>query len=208
MNRRDLLKTAGLATSMAIVTPKVLAHPMLTDSNSEEKWAGFADERSYLENIGWNPDQIAAWMRMRKFEKRVRSIYRDVASEFPQKIPDGTDKTIWRHGDYRITGRVGHRSDADCSYPGAPYPTTRLSDITCFCFWRQAVRNKHTEELKFFASWGTIDTDTKSVIPGQSVTVHDDLKISMSDNEIAQFARKSFLKLQEMCEEFYNREAA
>lgn len=201
MNRRDFGKSASLVAAAATIAPNLLAQPLAGNSH----WSGMPSEREYLESIGWTPEQIAAWERMRRFEEHVRGIYSEVAGEFPQTVPNGSDKKIWQHGAYRVCGRIGSFQEDYIDYPSFPSHVD-LSDIKCFCVWRQGVCNKYTNEIKSFASWGTSDADAKCVIPGQAVTVHEDVSIKMSDEEIAQFARATFGKLQEMVVEFHNRE--
>ena len=70
MNRREFGKTLGAITAVSAVTSNIGAQGI--SSVSPEPVA----EREYLSIIGWNPEQIAAWMRMRQFEPEgTRSIF-------------------------------------------------------------------------------------------------------------------------------------
>ena len=133
MDRRKLLSCMGIGAATAIIAPNILAGSSIVSNFSQESWRGFPDERAYLEYIGWNPEQITAWMRMRKFEQHVGDIYHSVAQEFPQEVPNVGDDKKWRHGDYRIRGRLGWYSVDSSTYPSVPY-FAKLSDISCFCF--------------------------------------------------------------------------
>ena len=74
------------------------------------------------------------------------------------------------------------------------------------CIWKQCVRNKYTHELGYFASWGK--TDAGPVKPGGTVIIHEELHVSMSDEEITGLARETFLNLQNLVSEWHNREIA
>ena len=205
MNRRDFGKAVGITAATMSAAPEILAQSATINASGIKN----PNEELLLKEHGWTPQQISAWIDMRRFVKRVEDIYRAVGKEFPQIVPDAHDENTWKHGDYKIKGRIGWYGGDNFSIPYPYTPPSIMSrlDVSAFCFWRQLVRNKNTGELKHFASWGTADDCAKPVVPGQMVTIGEDVNPGMSNKEIAEFSRKSFLKLQEMCEEFYNREA-
>lgn len=199
MNRRDFGKLAVIGTAVAAIAPNVLAK-----SNPEEM-RDFSD-REIMEESGYTPEQIAAVERMHRFESHVRSLLSDVVKEFPQAAPDTSGKSRWKHGSFRVLGWIGSFPNYSIS---GNYPifnsNTDISDIRCIVIWRQSVRNRHTQEVKGFAAWSPTKAD--SVVPGQSIAVGEDIRIGTSDKEIADIARKSLAKLQELVVEFYNAEA-
>lgn len=199
MNRRDFGRTASFVAAVAVAAPHVLADKSKYAHPTSPAW----DERAFLKECGCTPDQIEAIERMEQFRKRVSGIFGNVAKEFPRMAPDASDKSGWVHGAYRIAGGIG-AGYVDLMYPRF-IPSTDLSDIHCVGFWRQAVRNKHTQEIKYFASW--TPSHAAEVYPGREVTIKEDVKIAMSDKEISDIARKSLAKLQELVVEFYNAEA-
>lgn len=196
MNRRDFGKAALATAAVVAVAPQILATP---------KSFKELDERSELEEYGYTPEQIAAMIRMSHGKWRIYSIFHQVQKEFPQKVPNGADKIGWRYGDpCRILGCIGSANESSWSPIMRFSPSTDLSDIKYVAFVRQAVRNRHTNELKYFASWTPAQAD--SVYIGKTVVVKEYIHINTSDEEVARIAREMYLQLENLAVEFYNKE--
>jgi hypothetical protein len=195
MNRRDFGKTAGMVAATAVVAPKILA-----DSAKEN-----LNERIELEEYGYTPEQIYAIIRMRHGKLRICDIFNEVKKEFPQEVEDGADKKGWHYGDpCKVMGRIG----STCENTWGPmyfHTHTDLSDINYVAFVRQAIRNKHTNELKYVAAWSPVQAD--SVEPGQTITAKEWIRIDTSDEEVKRIARETFSIFQELVIEYHNREA-
>ena len=82
-----------------------------------------------------------------------------------------------------------------------------LSKIDYVGFYRQAAINKNTGEIKYF--YATIPIGSAgSARLGETFEVKDGvIPFDWDREELEVMARESFLKLQEMVTEFYNREA-
>jgi hypothetical protein len=114
---------------------------------------------------------------------------RDVATAIPSTVPSaGTEDKFrgWDHGACR---------------------QSTLPDGRSVGFYRQAVRNKYTQQVKYFAV--SIPLDFYGEIePGQSLNITKGMLGIETAEEIAEMARESFLKLQELVVEWHNREVA
>jgi hypothetical protein len=133
-------------------------------------------------------------------------ILAEVAKSIPQTVPNGSDNGGWGHGACRIICTIGGCTIGDFENGTAPKDTD-LSDIKYFGFYRQAVKNKHTGEVKGFASVVGRNTFAGEVEPGHELESKGEfIRPGWKREGVERIARESFLKLQEMCEEFYNRE--
>ena len=136
----------------------------------------------------------------------------DILAEIPksilQTVPNGSDKPAWCYGAYRKTCTIGGYAISSFEQGIVP-KDVNLSDIRYFGFYRQAVKNKYTGETKGFAVAVGADF-AGEVEPGQCIKVKEGnvIRPGWHREDIESAAREAFLKLQEMCEEFYNREAA
>ena len=132
-------------------------------------------------------------------------IFVEVAKSIAQTIPDVDDMPGWEHGATRMITRIGG-VDAYTIEDGMAPDDIDLSKIEYTAFYRQAVRNKHTGEIKHFATWVPFGSVVE-VQPGQSIkTSMDGISVGWKREDVEKAARESFLKLQEMCDEFYNQE--
>ena len=113
-------------------------------------------------------------------------IFAEVAASIPQVVPDVEVRSSWKHGSMRCIGRIGGYNSWAIESNMAPSDLD-LSRIDYIAFYRQAVSNKHTGEVKFF---------------GTSIPIPFD----WNREDLEAMARESFLKLQELVTEFYNRE--
>ncbi len=139
---------------------------------------------------------------------RIREIFAKVASEIHQTVPDGTDKKGWKFGSFRILSKSGEyyiNEYGDVSEMNRVTPEldgVDLSKVGYIAIWRQAARNKRTQEVKGFAAW-IPDCVVECVEPGQTIDVKEYLSNDTKDEEIERLARESFMKLQDMVKEYY-----
>lgn len=133
-------------------------------------------------------------------------ILAEVAASIPQTVPNGSDKGGWGYGACRRICTIGGCTIGQFEDGSAPKDVD-LTDIKYFGFYRQAVKNKHTGELKGFAAIVGSNTFTGEVEPGQEIEVKGEvIRHGWNREDVEKAARESFLRLQELCEEFYNRE--
>ncbi len=158
-----------------------------------------------MEYIELKPEVDAALKRMKE-NMPPAEIFKEVAASILQTVPDASEKNAWKHGSCRVIAWIGKYDDFSVEMDAVP-DDADLSDINYAVFYRQAVRNKHTGEKKAFASWFPCGM-TAEVKPGQTVILGDGIHPGWKRDELEAMARESFLKLQEMVTEFYNREAA
>ncbi len=113
---------------------------------------------------------------------------RDIALSIPSTVPpvEADNSNGWGHGTCRRSS---------------------LPDGRSVGFYRQAVRNKHTQEIKYFAVSIPLDF-CGEIDPGQSINVTKGMSGLECLEEIEVMARESFLKLQELVTEWHNREVA
>jgi hypothetical protein len=150
------------------------------------------------------PEEREAVERAKKNAPPIE-IFVEVAKSIHQTIPDVDDRPGWKHGATRMVTRIGGVNAYEIEDGLAPSDLD-LSNIDYTVFYRQAVKNKHTGEIKYFATWVPFESAIE-VHPGQSIEIKGDgIPIGWDREELEAMARESFLKLQEMCEEFYNRE--
>jgi hypothetical protein len=71
--------------------------------------------------------------------------------------------------------------------------------------YRQAVRNKYTNKPALFVATIPLEV-AQEVNPGQCIDINKSIQIGTSDVEIERMAQESFVKLQELVVEYYNRE--
>jgi hypothetical protein len=128
-------------------------------------------------------------------------IFKKIVNEIPQKVPDGKDKPGWKYGSFRSSERIGEYDTLDIQR-GYSIEDGKikeisdnidLSDIKYCVYYRQTCRNKHTDRLQHFVV--LVHPEGKQFIP-----------IGTSNEEIENLARKSFLTLQEVVEEYYESE--
>jgi hypothetical protein len=129
-------------------------------------------------------------------------IFGKIAKEIHQEVPDGTDKPAWGHGSYKVIGNI----DGYCEWQfeqGIVPSDIDLTNIRYVIFWRQAVPNKKTKEVKAFASW--TGGGAQSVVPGQTITVDDGkyITIGTSNEEIERLAKDALINLQKMVKKYY-----
>jgi hypothetical protein len=149
------------------------------------------------------PEQLAA-VKLAEDDQFPIELLANVAKSIPQVVPNGSDKGGWGYGACRRTIMIGGHSWSEFENGTVPKDVD-LTDIRHVPFYRQAVKNKYTGEVKGF--FVTVPyTHGGEVEPGQSVSVERaGFPIGTSHEDITRMATESFLKLQEMCEEFYNR---
>jgi hypothetical protein len=208
MNRRDFSKTAGLVAAAAVVAPKILAE-------GSPKW--IIEQGDF--DADWNeatPEQRLAIQRMQD-NMPSPEIFKKVAGEFPPRVPiftsnQGAIKKSFQHGNFRILGAIG-------GLPPSAYEDgyiyldevrkdtkqTDLSDISYTGMYRQAVRNKYTNKPALFVATIPLEV-AQEVNPGQCIDINKSIQIGTSDVEIERMAQESFVKLQELVVEYYNRE--
>ena len=134
-------------------------------------------------------------------------ILSEVAASIPPSAPNGSEKPGWVHGACRRVWTIGGY-DVWAIENGTAPKDIDLSDIQYVGFYRQAVKNKYTGEVKGFATTVPL-TFAGEVTPGQTIELKKEgqpIRPGWKREEVESMARESFLKLQEMCEEFYNRE--
>jgi hypothetical protein len=150
------------------------------------------------------PEQRDAVERARKNAPPIE-IFVEIAKSIHQTIPNVDDRPGWRHGATRMITRIGGVNAYEIEDGLAP-SDLNLSKIDYIVFYRQAVKNKHTGEVKYFATWVPFGS-VSEVHHGQTIEIKGDgISIEWDREDVEEKARESFLKLQEMCEEFYNRE--
>ncbi len=152
------------------------------------------------------PEQIAAIKHADENGYPIEILV-EVAKSIPQTVPNGSDKGGWGYGACRRTCTIGGY-DITAFENGTAPKDVDLTDIKYFGFYRQAVKNKHTGEVKGFAVVVGANF-AGEVEPGQTIEVKGEKVIRPGWNreDVEAAARESFIKLQELCEEFYNREA-
>lgn len=213
MNRREFGKTAGLVAVASVVVPKVLAEPFHSgqgvvhiyrdvEGNVQKEGTIFSSAEDMFLDRATSAQREA--MQKARDNMPPAEIFTKVASEIPQQVPDGTDKKGYQHGAVRMMAAIDGY-DPSFFEMGLVHPDVDLSDIGYVVLYRQAVRNKYTNKIKFFASSVPLDF-ARSVHPGQTIPVNKKIAIGTSHDEIERMARESFLKLQELVVEYHNRE--
>ena len=150
-----------------------------------------------------NPQLIAAIERMNAHAPDAEFL-REIALSIPPVVPE-VEKSGWNHGSCRVSGRIGGHSHWDIEQNFAPLDID-LSKIDYVAFYRQAVANKYTGDLKGFCV--TIPLDfSGEVVEGQTIPVTKSIPFEYTKEDLEAMARESFLKLQEMVQEWHNREA-
>jgi hypothetical protein len=150
------------------------------------------------------PEQCEAIKRMKE-NFPPEEIFKEVAASILQTVPDANTKDLWRHGSCRIVGRIGGYDIWNFENGFAPSDAD-LSKIDYVAFYRQAVQNKNTREVKGFVATVPLSFSGE-VEPGKTLTVKETIPFDWKREDVEAMARESFLKLQELCEEYYNREA-
>src|ERR1700677_2133989 len=142
------------------------------------------------------PEQLEALKRAEKDDFPIELLV-DVAKSIPQVVPNGSDKGGWGYGACRRTIMIGGHDWSQFENGTVPKDVD-LTDIRHVPLYRQAVKNKHTGEVKGF--FVTIPfTNGGEVTPGQTINVERaGFPIGTRHEEITRVATESFLTLQEM----------
>lgn len=132
-------------------------------------------------------------------------ILRAVAASIPSTVPE-SEKDDWKHGAMHVSGRINGWDSWSIENMMAPNDLD-LSDISYVGFYRQAVINKYTGEPEFFIAVVPLGFSGE-VKPGQTVDIQKSIPFEWKAEDVEAQARESFLKLQELVTEYYNREPA
>ncbi len=150
---------------------------------------------------------LAVAIKMMNEHAPLAEMFREVAASIPQQVPDAVNVPGWNYGSCRVVGRIGGFDHYSIENGIAPSDLD-LSKIDYVGFYRQAVMNKNTGEIKYF--YATIPIGSiGSASLGGTFEIKEDAVIPFGWNreEVETMARESLVKLQEMCAEFYNLEA-
>jgi hypothetical protein len=204
MNRRDFGKTAGMVAATAVVAPRILAETMPKD-DQVDYYKLWDEDNLYTSKQRADIDRSCLKM------KKIGEFCKKIVSQTPQTVPNDHYNNSWRYGDFRIHAKSGkytiYQNGEVYRWENVADSLDKeadLSNVNYILFWKQAVRNKYTQELKFFIS--KTPTSAESVNPGQTVTINESLTNNSTDEEIEAWARVSFNTLQSMVIEHYNRE--
>jgi hypothetical protein len=148
------------------------------------------------------PEQRAA-IKFMEDHMPPLEIFKEVADSIPQTVPDA-GKKFWSHGSCRVVGMIGGCAPWNIECGLAPQDID-LTDIKYVGFYRQAVANKRTGELKAFCVTVPLDFSGE-VVPGQTIPVNTRINVEWDRDDLVSKARVAFLKLQEIVVEFYNAE--
>ena len=163
-------------------------------------------EVPYHEDGCATPEQLAA-IKYANENGYPIEILVQVAKSIPQTVPDGSDTPGWKYGACRRVCKIGGY-DPYAFVDGHAPKDADLSDIRYFGFYRQAVKNKYTGEIKGFAS--VVGTEFyEEVKPSQTIDMKGQqcIRPGWKREDVEAAAREAFVRLQKMCEEFYNRES-
>jgi hypothetical protein len=152
---------------------------------------------------------IEANMPLQQALKRINKapleeILSAVAASIPSTVPE-VEKDGWKHGAMHVSGRINGWDSWSIENGMAPSNALDLADITYVGFYRQAVINKYTGEPEFFVAVVPLGFSGE-VKPGQTVEVQKSIPFDWKTEDVEAMARESFLKLQELVVEYYNRE--
>lgn len=152
------------------------------------------DYRKHLQELGVPPEHIEAIISAHDGPINaymLADVAKSIASQV--NIPGWTPTPGWGHGACRTIVKIGGYEIGSFEDKKVPSDAD-LSDLRYYGFYRQEVKNKHTGEIGHFAA----------VVPLEG----DGFRCDVKREEIEAAARESFLKLQELVEEFHNRKAA
>lgn len=158
---------------------------------------------SKYENLATPEQRIA--LRIMEEHMPPIEIFKEVAASIPKTVPDGTYNKLWNHGSCRIAGMIGGY-DSYAFEVGTVPQDVDLSHIKYIAFYRQAVANKYTGEVKVFIT--TIPLGFYGeVVPGQAIKLAGEtIGAEWDKDTVMSMAMTAFVKLQDMVIKFHNQE--
>ena len=139
--------------------------------------------------------------------KPPAELFEDVAGAFSHGLPEDSIPKSWKHGSFRVLGMIDGYDVSSLEWTewtGVP-EGINLSNVQYCAFYRQAVRNKHSQIMAFFYAMIPCESIGEAN-PGDVVKVKEYIPFDWDREKLEQMAEKSFRLLQQRVLEYYNAE--